>query len=72
MLATIPVEVAQITAACTVRFIAAADPELLAGRRYPALDDLSEGCEARPEFVATSYAEQVLPSGGLGRSTPVR
>lgn len=63
--ATERLDQAQITAACTVRFFAAAEPELLGAGRYPALEALSARCEARPEFVATSYAEQVLPSGGL-------
>jgi glutathione S-transferase len=55
---------AQITTACMIRYVQMADPELLPPGRYPALEALSERCEARPEFRATFPAEAVLPRGG--------
>jgi len=55
---------AQITTACMVRYVQMADPELLPAGRCPALEALSERCEARSEFRATYPAEAVLPRGG--------
>jgi glutathione S-transferase len=54
---------AQITTACMLRYLQISDSGLLPAGRYPALDALSERCEARPEFVATNPAEYVLPKG---------
>jgi glutathione S-transferase len=54
---------AQITTACMIRYVRMADPELLPSGRHPALDALSERCEARPEFQATYPAEYALPRG---------
>jgi glutathione S-transferase len=54
---------AQITTACMLRYVQIADPELAPPGRYPALDALSERCEARPEFQATNPAELVYPQG---------
>ena len=33
------------------------------GKRYPALDGLSDRCEARPEFQATYPDDYALPRG---------
>jgi len=55
---------AQITTACMLRYVQMADPELLPPGRHPALEALSERCEARPEFHATYPAEYALPKGG--------
>jgi glutathione S-transferase len=55
---------AQITTACMIRYVQMADPELLPAGRHPALDALSQRCEARPEFRATYPTEAVLPRGG--------
>jgi len=52
---------AQITTTCMIRHVRMADSELLPPGRYPALDALSERCEARPEFQATCPADYVLP-----------
>jgi glutathione S-transferase len=52
---------ARITTACMIRYVGMADPELLPPGRHPALDALSERCEALPEFRATWPAEYVLP-----------
>lgn len=54
---------AEITAACMIRYVRMADPELLPAGRYPTLDALSERCEARPEFRATYPAEYAIPKG---------
>ena len=56
-----PLDQARITAACMIRYVRMADPELLPPGRHPSLDALSERCEARPEFQATWPAEYVLP-----------
>ncbi len=56
-----PLDQAQITAACMIRYVRMADPELLPAGRYPALDALSERAEARREFRATYPADYALP-----------
>lgn len=58
-----PLDQAQITTACVLRYVRMVDPDLLPPGRHPALDGLSERCEARPEFQATYPAETVLPRG---------
>jgi glutathione S-transferase len=52
---------AQITAACMLRYVQVADPELLPPGRYPAIEALSRRCEARAEFRATYPADVVYP-----------
>lgn len=58
-----PLDQAQITTACALRYVALVDPELLPPGRYPTLDALSARCEARAEFRATYPAEYVVPRG---------
>lgn len=58
-----PLDQAQITTACVIRYVRMVDPDLLPPGRHPALDGLAERCEARPEFQATYPAETVLPRG---------
>jgi glutathione S-transferase len=55
---------AEITTACTIRYVRMADPDLLPPGRFPTLDALSERCEALPAFQATWPAEYVLPRNG--------
>lgn len=52
---------AEITTACMVRYVRMVDAALLAVGKYPALDALSERCEARDEFRATFPAVYVVP-----------
>jgi glutathione S-transferase len=52
---------AQITAACMMRYLQMADPDLIPPGRYPSLDALSARCEARPEFRATFPKEWAVP-----------
>jgi glutathione S-transferase len=59
---------AQITAACMIRYVRMADPELLPPGRHPSLDALSERCEALPAFQATWPAEYVLPRATAERT----
>jgi len=54
---------AQITAACMIRYVQLADPELLPLGRYPSLDSLSRRCEDRPEFQATCPPDLPYPRG---------
>ena len=56
-----PLDQAQITAACMIRYVRMADPELLPPGRHPTLDALSERCESLSEFRATWPADYVLP-----------
>jgi glutathione S-transferase len=56
-----PLDQAQITAACMMRYVRMADPDLAPPGRHGALDALSERCEARPEFQATYAADYALP-----------
>ncbi|HEY3778115.1 MAG TPA: glutathione S-transferase [Rhizomicrobium sp.] len=58
-----PLDQARITTACAIAYAKLADPELMPSGRFPALDALSAGCEARAEFVATSVADYALPRG---------
>jgi glutathione S-transferase len=56
-----PLDQAQITAACMIRYVRMADPEALPPGRHPSLDALSERCEALPAFQATFPAEYAVP-----------
>lgn len=58
-----PLDQAQITTACALRYVALVDPELLPPGRYPTLDALSARCEARAEFQATYPANYAVPRG---------
>jgi glutathione S-transferase len=57
---------AQITTVCMIRYVQMADPELMPPDRYPALEALSQRCEARAEFRATYPADVVYPKGDSG------
>jgi glutathione S-transferase len=50
-----------ITTGCMMRFLAMADPELIAPGRYPSLDALAARLEALPEFQATYPSAYVVP-----------
>jgi glutathione S-transferase len=52
---------AEITTACTIRYVTMADPDLLPPGRHPSLDALSARCEALPAFQATWPAEYAVP-----------
>jgi glutathione S-transferase len=54
---------AAITTACAIRYVRLVDAEQMPRGRYPALDALSDRCEARPEFKATYPADYVVPKG---------
>ena len=56
-----PLDQAQITTACMIRYLRMADPDLMPPDRYPALDALSARCEARPEFAAKYPAAWAVP-----------
>jgi glutathione S-transferase len=56
-----PLDQAQITTACMLRYVQLADPDLLPPGRFPTLEALSARCEALPAFQATWPAEYVLP-----------
>lgn len=58
-----PLDQAQITTACALRYIRLVDPDLFPVGRHPVLDELSARCEARPEFQATYPADYVVPKG---------
>jgi glutathione S-transferase len=51
----------QITAACMIRYVRMTDADLMPPGRCPALDALSNACEAREEFRATYPAEYAVP-----------
>lgn len=50
-----------ITTACMMRYVRLADSGLLPVGRYPALDAVSERCEALPAFKATWPADYTVP-----------
>lgn len=51
-----------ITTACMMRYVRLAVPDLLPPGRYPALDAVSDRCEALPAFKATWPADYTVPS----------
>jgi len=51
-----------ITTVCMMRYVRLADPDLLPVGRYPALDSLSQRCEALPPFQACYPADYVMPA----------
>ena len=53
---------AWITTACMIGYVRLADPELVTPGRYPALDAVSQRCEALPAFQAAYPAEYFVPS----------
>jgi glutathione S-transferase len=55
---------AWITTACMISYIRMADPDLLPPGRYPALDALSQRCEALPAFKATFPVDYKVPAAG--------
>jgi glutathione S-transferase len=57
-----PVRQDWITTACMIQYVRLADPDLLPAGRYPALDAVSERCEALPAFKATWPADYVVPA----------
>ena len=56
-----PIDQAQITTACALRYVTLTSPELMPLGRYPSLEALSARCEARPEFKATFPADYAVP-----------
>jgi glutathione S-transferase len=58
-----PLDQAQISTACMLRYVQMTDPELLGKGRYPTLEALSHRCEARPEFQATYLPDVAYPKG---------
>jgi glutathione S-transferase len=56
-----PLDQAQITAACMIRYVRMADPEALPAGRHPSLDALSDRCEALAAFRATWPADYAVP-----------
>ena len=58
-----PLDQAQITTACMLRYVQMADPALLGKGRFPSLEALSQRCEARPEFQATYLPDVAYPKG---------
>lgn len=51
-----------ITTACMMRYVRLAVPDLLPSGRYPALDLVSDRCEALPAFQATWPADYTVPA----------
>jgi glutathione S-transferase len=58
-----PLDQVQITTACMLRYLQMTDPELLAQKRFAALQALSERCEALPAFQASYIPGVVYPQG---------
>jgi glutathione S-transferase len=56
-----PLDQAQITTACMIRYVRMADPEALPAGRHASLEALSERCEALPEFKAIFPAAYQIP-----------
>ena len=58
-----PLDQAQISTACMLRYVQMTDPELLKQDSFAPLRALSQRCEARPEFQATYPPDVVYPKG---------
>ena len=56
-----PLDQAQITTACALRYVSLTSPELMPPGRHPSLDALSARLEARPEFRDTFPADYAVP-----------
>jgi glutathione S-transferase len=56
-----PLDQAQITTACLLRYVQMTSPDLAPPDRYPALAALAARCERRPEFQATFPPDVVYP-----------
>jgi len=56
-----PLDQAQITTGCMLRYVQMVSPELASPQRYPSLAALSARLEARPEFQATYPPDIVYP-----------
>ena len=56
-----PLDQAQITTACMVRYVRMTDPDLMPAGRHPSLDALAERCEDLPEFQGTYPTEYAVP-----------
>jgi glutathione S-transferase len=59
-----PLDQTSITTACMIRYVRLADADLLPVGRYPALDALSQRCEALAPFQATWPGDYALPAKG--------
>jgi glutathione S-transferase len=58
-----PLDQAQISTACMLRYVQMTDPELLKQDSFAPLRALSQRCEGRPEFQATYPPDVVYPKG---------
>lgn len=58
-----PLDQAQITTVCMLRYVRMTDPEMLAAGRYPGLEALSDRCEALSPFRDTYPPDVVYPPG---------
>ena len=58
-----PIDQAQITTVCMLRYVQMTDPELLGRGRYPMLEKLAARCEVLPAFQATYPPDVVYPTG---------
>jgi glutathione S-transferase len=56
-----PLDQAQITTACLLRYVQMTSPDLAPPDRYPTLAALAARCEKRPEFQATYPAAAAYP-----------
>jgi glutathione S-transferase len=56
-----PLDQAQITAVCAVTYVRTTAPDIWPSGRFATLDALADRLEARPEFVATVFAEYAVP-----------
>jgi glutathione S-transferase len=57
-----PLDQAQITTTCMLRYVAMTSPDLAPRERYPALLAMAARCEQRPEFQATYPPDVVYPA----------
>jgi glutathione S-transferase len=58
-----PLNQAQISTACMLRYVRLVDPDLVPVGRFPTLDALSARCEAMAAFKATYPDDYVVPKG---------
>jgi glutathione S-transferase len=61
--AAAPVDLAQVTTVCMLRYVRMTDPDLAPLGRFPALDALTARCEALPAFIATYLPDVAYPKG---------
>jgi len=61
--ATASLDQSQITTACALDYVMVTAPDLVRPGRYSKLEKLLARLRTRPEFIATTFSEYMVPKG---------